>query len=69
MKKNKEKSVKKSRESERKTFVSCMKEQKNQFLREMKFSFYVISSLDFDNRNVLRNVFYIRTFITSEAQL
>ena len=57
MKKNRENSVKKDRESERKTFVSYMKEQKNKFLRVVKFFMYVILPLDFDNRNVLRNVF------------
>ena len=59
MKKNRENSVKKLhvRESENETFVSYMKEQKNKFLRVVKFSLYVIFPLDFAIRNVLRNVF------------
>ena len=60
MKKIREKIEKKSRENERKTFVSYMKEKKNLFLKVVQFSLYVILPPAFEIRNVLRSVLYAR---------
>ena len=60
MRKIREKIEKKSRENERKTFVSYMKEKKNLFLKVVQFSLYVILPPAFEIRNVLRSVLYAR---------
>ena len=60
MRKIREKIEKKSRENERKTFVSYIKEKKNSFLKVVQFFLYVILPPAFEIRNVLRSVLYAR---------
>ena len=60
MRKIREKIEKKSRENERKTFVSYMKEKKNLFLKVVQFFLCVILPPAFEIRNVLRSVLYAR---------